>query len=72
MEKWYVIGIDIGTQGTKTALFDSEGNKITEAFEASHLIYCRVGEVYQKPLGNLWFCFANNPGCSGKKSCLPK
>lgn len=50
MEKWYVIGIDIGTQGTKTALFDSEGNKITEAFEASHLIYCRVGEVYQKPL----------------------
>lgn len=50
MEKWYVIGIDIGTQGTKTALFDSEGDKITEAFEASHLIYCGAGEVYQKPL----------------------
>lgn len=50
MSKEYVFGIDIGTQGTKAALFDLEGNKAGESFEASELIYTGPGRVYQEPL----------------------
>lgn len=45
----YLLGIDIGTQGTKTALFSLEGEKAAEAFEASRLISASGGEVQQDP-----------------------
>ena len=34
----YLIGIDIGTQGTKAALFDTELREQATAFEPSRLI----------------------------------
>ncbi len=45
----YVIGIDIGTQGTKAALFDDKMELITTAFEESRLISPKPGTVWQEP-----------------------
>lgn len=49
MKQQYVIGIDIGTQGTKTALFSVDGIKVAESFEESELICPAPGQVRQKP-----------------------
>ena len=45
----YLIGIDLGTQGTKTTLCDEHGNVLQEAFEASRLIHPEPGAVEQDP-----------------------
>lgn len=45
----YVIGIDIGTQGTKAALFDEEMEITATAFEPSRLISPKPGTVWQEP-----------------------
>ncbi len=44
----YIIGIDVGTQGTKTILYDDYGNIISNSFEASNLICPKPGIVYQE------------------------
>lgn len=46
--KVYLCGIDIGTQGTKTVLYDPEGNTIASAFEASQLLHPTEGAVEQR------------------------
>ena len=43
----YLVGIDIGTSGTKTAIFNDEGNLISESFEESKLYYPEPGAVEQ-------------------------
>ena len=43
----YLIGIDLGTSGTKTAIFDSEGTLVAESFEESKLYYPEPGSVEQ-------------------------
>jgi xylulokinase len=45
----YFIGIDIGTAGTKAAIFDLKGNQLATAYEESKLYYPRVCWVEQKP-----------------------
>lgn len=45
----YIIGIDIGTQGTKAALFDEQMVLICSAFEESRLISPKPGTVWQEP-----------------------
>ncbi len=45
----YIIGIDIGTQGTKAALFNDDMELITTAFEESRLISPSPGTVWQEP-----------------------
>ncbi len=45
----YLIGIDIGTTSTKTALFDSEGNLLADAYQPLKLCYPRPGWVEQNP-----------------------
>jgi xylulokinase len=45
----YVIGIDIGTQGTKAALFDEDMALVCTAFEGSRLISPAPGTVWQEP-----------------------
>ncbi len=45
----YLIGVDIGTQGTKTGLFSQDGKKISETYEASRLISTSKGMVQQEP-----------------------
>lgn len=44
----YLIGIDLGTMGTKAALYDSEGRMLADAYEESILRYPRVGWVEQE------------------------
>jgi xylulokinase len=44
----YLIGIDIGTQGTKGQLFDTELNALATAFEASRLIQPEPGTTWQE------------------------
>lgn len=45
----YLIGIDIGTQGTKGKLFDENLNMVSEAFETSRLISYTPGTTWQEP-----------------------
>jgi xylulokinase len=45
----HVIGIDIGTTGTKAGIYDQEGRLQGDAFEESILRYPRPGEVEQDP-----------------------
>ncbi len=47
MAKTYLIGVDLGTVGTKAAIFDAEGNLVADAYEESKLIYPRPGWVEQ-------------------------
>ena len=48
-KKIYLIGVDIGTNGTKSAIFDNSGNLISEAFEESKLYYPELNAVEQDP-----------------------
>ena len=48
MAKAYLIGVDLGTMGTKAALYDLEGNMLGDAYEESILRYPRVGWVEQE------------------------
>lgn len=44
-----LVGIDIGTQGTKTAAFDADGTLLASAFEASRLSRPKPGVVEEDP-----------------------
>lgn len=46
----YLIGMDVGTQGVKAALFDEAMNFVVSAFEPSNLISPAPGVVWQEPL----------------------
>lgn len=43
MEKVYLIGIDLGTQGTKTALYTTDGRLVADSFEKSGLVNSTQG-----------------------------
>ena len=45
----YVLGIDIGTSGTKTILFDEKGKEISSAFKGYPLYQPKIGWAEQKP-----------------------
>ena len=45
----YLIGVDIGTAGTKSGLFDTEGVLLAQAYEESSLYYPKPGWVEQEP-----------------------
>ena len=49
MQAERLVGVDIGTQGTKAALFDREGRCLAEAFEASELHKPAPGVVEEDP-----------------------
>jgi xylulokinase len=49
MAKTYLIGVDLGTMGTKAAIFDTQGNQVAEAYEESKLYYPQPGWVEQQP-----------------------
>ena len=45
----FLVGIDLGTTGTKAALFDSEGQLLADAYRESTLYYPKPGWVEQNP-----------------------
>lgn len=45
----YLIGIDLGTNGAKAAIFDATGRLVASAYEESRLLYPRPGWVEQDP-----------------------
>jgi xylulokinase len=45
MKRTLLIGIDLGTQGTKTAIYDADGEMIADAFEDSALVAPAPGHV---------------------------
>ena len=49
MAEKYLIGIDIGTQGTKAALFAEDGRCVAEAFQKSDLHQPSPGIVEEDP-----------------------
>lgn len=58
MPQKYLIGVDIGTQGTKTALVSIEGKTIATAFEASKLISPSKG-IVQQEADDIYFSVTN-------------
>lgn len=48
MSKAYLLGIDLGTMGTKAALYDQAGELLAEAYEESILRYPKPGWVEQE------------------------
>ncbi len=46
----YLIGVDIGTSGTKTVMFDERGNTVASATEEYPLYQERIGWAEQDPL----------------------
>jgi xylulokinase len=56
--KNYLIGIDIGTNGTKTAIFDDSGNLVSESFEESKLYYPKPG-VVEQDLDEIYYSATN-------------
>lgn len=49
MRQTYLIGVDLGTSGTKAALFDASGRLIADAFAETPLHYPKPGWVEQDP-----------------------
>jgi xylulokinase len=49
MPETYLIGVDLGTMGTKAAIFDTKGSLLALAFEESRLLYPKPGWVEQDP-----------------------
>lgn len=49
MSKHFLIGIDVGTQGTKAALFSADGKCLAENFQKSNLIKPAPGVVEEDP-----------------------
>jgi xylulokinase len=49
MAQTYFIGVDLGTTGTKAAIFDTQGGLIADAYEESKLYYPKAGWVEQSP-----------------------
>jgi xylulokinase len=49
METQRLIGVDIGTQGTKAAIFDRDGTCLAEAFEGSQLLRPSADVVEEDP-----------------------
>jgi xylulokinase len=49
LDKTCLLGVDIGTMGTKAALYDLQGQQLGAAFEESVLLYPRPGWVEQRP-----------------------
>lgn len=49
MSQHYLIGIDVGTQGTKAALFNSDGACLAESFQKSNILKPAPGVVEEDP-----------------------
>ena len=49
MQKPFLVSADLGTTGTKAAIFDSAGNLLASAYEETVLSYPRPGWVEQNP-----------------------
>src|SRR3990170_662607 len=47
MSQTHLIGVDLGTMGTKTAIYDTQGNLVADAYEESKLYYPKPGWVEQ-------------------------
>jgi xylulokinase len=59
-----LVGVDIGTQGTKTALFASDGKCLARAFASSKLSRPGKGVVEEDPEDQV------NSVCSGVRKCV--
>lgn len=62
----YLIGVDIGTSGTKTVLFDEKGNSVASHLEEYPLYQEKIGWAEQEPTD--WW----NATASGIKAVLHK
>jgi xylulokinase len=59
-----LIGVDIGTQGTKAGLFDADGTCLAEAFQKSELLHPAPGVVEEDPETQL------DSACATIRECL--
>src|SRR3989304_1372393 len=66
MNKCYLLGIDIGTQGTKTGVFDIKGRCVSEGFVKSKLHQPAPGITEEDPEYQL------GSTCEAIRSCLKK
>ena len=64
MSQHYLIGIDVGTQGTKAALFSADGTRLAESFQKSNLLKPVPGVIEEDPEEQLLAV------CKAIKGCL--
>ncbi len=62
----YVIGVDIGTQGTKAAIFNETGTCVADGFEKSHIYRPESGAVEEDPRKQV------DSVCNTVKECIEK
>lgn len=62
----YLVGIDIGTSGTKTVIFDRYGNTVISSTSEYELLHPEIGWAEQRP--DDWWQAA----CSTIKACIEK
>src|SRR5258708_6049819 len=48
MAKQYLVGVDLGTMGTKAGIYDTDGNLVADAYEESRLYTPKPGWVEQQ------------------------
>lgn len=68
----YLLGIDIGTQGTKTALFAAEGECLAEAFQKSELYQPSPGVVEENPETQVQSVCETIKECVAKSKVAPE
>ena len=66
MAKEYLLGIDLGTSGTKTVLFDTEGAVVASALEEYPMYQPQNGWAEQDPAD--WWNAAKTPSALCWKS----
>ena len=67
----YLIGVDIGTQGTKAALFDEAGHCLAEAFRKSELYQPSPGVVEENPETQVQSVCETIKACVAKAQIAP-
>jgi len=71
MSEKYVIGIDVGTQGTKTAIFSESGKCCATAFEKSQLHRPSPGVVEENPENQLNTAYTTIRKCMQQSAISP-
>ncbi|MDR0417695.1 MAG: hypothetical protein LBH76_10395, partial [Propionibacteriaceae bacterium] len=72
MAQKYVIGIDAGTTGCRTIIFDLEGNEIGSGYRDNPLRFPQAGWVELDPQTLIDNCYASTREALGKSAINPK
>src|SRR5690554_6719723 len=70
MKEVFLIGVDIGTQGTKTVIYSSDGRCVVKAFAKSNLL-SSIDSIEEDPEDQLNSVYRTIRECVDKSGILP-